>query len=93
VICSGWRCRSGSPTRWRPRPPAGGGPFVSHLAAALHLQKVLHADETPARVGGQLNKLRGTGRGQRYPRKEMIKRQRCGRAKLDLLRKRILASP
>jgi transposase len=28
------------------------GPFVSHVAAALHLEKVLHADETPARVAG-----------------------------------------
>lgn len=28
------------------------GPFVSHLAAALHLEKVLHVDETPARVAG-----------------------------------------
>jgi transposase len=30
------------------------GPFCSHVAAALHLEKVLHADETPARVGGKL---------------------------------------
>ncbi|MGH3683130.1 MAG: IS66 family transposase, partial [Natronosporangium sp.] len=30
------------------------GPFVSHVAAALHVEKVLHADETPARVGGGL---------------------------------------
>lgn len=30
------------------------GPFVSHVAAALHLEQVLHADETPARVAGQL---------------------------------------
>lgn len=30
------------------------GPFVSHLAALLHMQRVLHADETPARVGGGL---------------------------------------
>lgn len=28
------------------------GPFCSHLAAALHLEKVLHVDETPARVAG-----------------------------------------
>lgn len=28
------------------------GPFVSHVAAALHLEKVLHADETPARLVG-----------------------------------------
>ena len=28
------------------------GPFVSHLAALLHVQDVLHADETPARVDG-----------------------------------------
>lgn len=28
------------------------GPFVSHLAALLHTEQVLHADETPARVGG-----------------------------------------
>ncbi|MEV0810407.1 IS66 family transposase [Micromonospora sp. NPDC050200] len=28
------------------------GPFTSHLAALLHVQDVLHADETPARVGG-----------------------------------------
>jgi len=27
-------------------------PFCSHLTAALHVEKVLHADETPARVGG-----------------------------------------
>lgn len=30
------------------------GPFVSHVAAALHLQKVLHVDETPTRVDGKL---------------------------------------
>lgn len=30
------------------------GPFVSHTAALLHVQQVLHADETPARVGGGL---------------------------------------
>ncbi len=30
------------------------GPFVSHTAALLHVQQVLHADETPARVGGRL---------------------------------------
>lgn len=30
------------------------GPFTSHVAAALHLAKVLHADETPARVAGGL---------------------------------------
>lgn len=30
------------------------GPFVSHMAALLHVEKVLHADETPARVGGGL---------------------------------------
>lgn len=30
------------------------GPFVSHTAALLHVQRVLHADETPARVGGGL---------------------------------------
>jgi transposase len=29
-------------------------PFVSHLAALLHVQDVLHADETPARIGGGL---------------------------------------
>ena len=28
------------------------GPFVSHVAAALHLERVLHADETPARLVG-----------------------------------------
>ncbi|PWR15441.1 IS66 family transposase [Micromonospora sicca] len=28
------------------------GPFVSHLAALLRVQDVLHADETPARLGG-----------------------------------------
>lgn len=28
------------------------GPFTSHIAALLHVEKVLHADETPARVGG-----------------------------------------
>ena len=28
------------------------GPFVSHVAAALHLEQVLHADETPARLVG-----------------------------------------
>ncbi|QOC91767.1 IS66 family transposase [Micromonospora craniellae] len=28
------------------------GPFVSRTAALLHVQQVLHADETPARVGG-----------------------------------------
>jgi len=30
------------------------GPFVSHTAALLHVQHVLHADETPARVDGKL---------------------------------------
>lgn len=30
------------------------GPFVSRTAALLHVQQVLHADETPARVGGGL---------------------------------------
>jgi transposase len=30
------------------------GPFVSRAAALLHVQQVLHADETPARVGGAL---------------------------------------
>lgn len=28
------------------------GPFVSHLAALLRTERVLHADETPARLGG-----------------------------------------
>lgn len=28
------------------------GPFVSCTAALLHVQQVLHADGTPARVGG-----------------------------------------
>lgn len=28
------------------------GPFVSHVAAALHLEQVLHADETPGRLVG-----------------------------------------
>jgi transposase len=28
------------------------GPFISHMAALLHVEKVLHADETPARVDG-----------------------------------------
>lgn len=28
------------------------GPFVSHVAAALRLERVLHADETPARLVG-----------------------------------------
>ncbi|GGM68135.1 hypothetical protein GCM10011608_61700 [Micromonospora sonchi] len=28
------------------------GPFVSHLAVLLHTEQVLHADETPARLGG-----------------------------------------
>lgn len=30
------------------------GSFVSHTAALLHVQQVLHADETPARVAGGL---------------------------------------
>lgn len=30
------------------------GPFTTHVATALHLEKVLHADETPARVAGGL---------------------------------------
>ncbi|MFV2104929.1 IS66 family transposase, partial [Micromonospora sp. LOL_024] len=28
------------------------GPFTSHLAALLHVERVLHVDETPARVDG-----------------------------------------
>jgi transposase len=28
------------------------GPFCSHMVALLHVEKVLHADETPARVDG-----------------------------------------
>jgi transposase len=28
------------------------GPFTSHLAALLHVERVLHVDETPARLGG-----------------------------------------
>jgi transposase len=28
------------------------GPFASHMAALLHTEQVLHADETPARLGG-----------------------------------------
>lgn len=28
------------------------GPFISHMAALLHEEKMLHADETPARVDG-----------------------------------------
>ncbi|NHW88011.1 transposase, partial [Escherichia coli] len=28
------------------------GPFVSRTGALLHVQQVLHADETPARVDG-----------------------------------------
>lgn len=32
-------------------------PFVSHLQAALHVEKVLHVDETPARVSGRLKQV------------------------------------
>lgn len=32
-------------------------PFVSHLQAALHVEKVLHVDETPARVSGTLKQV------------------------------------